>query len=150
MIQTKLIVYASIFALLFSFAVQVCVFNASNQEFGGVVYGANGSISGAYVSASGDTGSGYAATDSSGHYSISQGLPTGTYTVTAFAVGYLEKNVSNVQVTTGQTTSGIDFDLDLSGGISGTVTDASSGSPLADILVSASPTGGGFQYGFSG
>lgn len=149
MIQTKLIVNALIFALLFSFAVQVCVFGASNQKFAGVVYGENGSISGAYVSASGDTGSGYAATDNTGHYSITQGLPTGTYTVTAFAVGYLEKNVSNVQVTTGQTTSGIDFNLDLSGGISGTITDASSGSPLADILVSASPTGGGFQFGWS-
>jgi hypothetical protein len=74
-----LIVDALIFAIVFSFAAQVCVFSfASKQDFAGVVYGADGPIAGVAISASGSQGSGYAITDGSGHYSISQGLDTGT------------------------------------------------------------------------
>jgi len=121
---------------------------ASKQDFAGVVYGANGPIAGAVVSASGSQGSGYAVTDSSGHYSISQGLKTGTYTVSVFAIGYLMYEIENVQVTVGQTTSGKDFDMQLSGGVSGTVTDAVSSTPLTNIIVTAFMSGGG-SYGFS-
>ena len=67
------------------------------------------------MSVSGSEGSGYAVTDSSGHYSISEGLKTGTYTVSVFAVGYLTYQTPNVNVSVGQTTAGISFDLQLSG-----------------------------------
>jgi hypothetical protein len=51
---------------------------------------------GAIVSAVGDNGSGEALTDSSGHYSISEGLKKGTYNVSAFDIGYLTSETSNV------------------------------------------------------
>jgi len=144
-----LIVDALIFVVVFSFAAQVCMFSlASKQNFAGAVYGANGPVANAAVSASGPQGSGYAITDSSGHYSISEGLKAGTYTVTVMGVGYLMNDTENVQVTVGHTTSGIDFDLQLSGGVSGTVTDAVSGTPLANTMVTAFMSGGG-SYGWS-
>jgi hypothetical protein len=137
------------FAIVLSFAAQVCVFSfSSKQSFAGVVYGANGPIAGAFVSASGENGSGFGVTDSSGHYSMSEGLKTGTYNVSVLAFGYLTSETGGVQVTAGQTTSGINFDLQLSGGVSGTVTDAVSGSPLSDISVTAFSTGGGGSFGF--
>jgi hypothetical protein len=137
------------FAIAFSFAAQVCVFSfSSKQSFAGVVYGANGPIAGAFVSASGENGSGGGVTDSSGHYSMSEGLKTGTYNVSVLAYGYLTSEIGGVPVTVGQTTSGINFDLQLSGGVSGVVTDAVSGSPLSDISVTAFSTGGGGSFGF--
>lgn len=149
MYKRWLIVDTLIFAIVFSFAAQVCMFSfASEQSFAGVVYGANGPIAGAFVSASGSQGSGYAVTDSSGHYSISQGLKTGTYTVSVFATGYLMYQIENVQVTVGQTTSGKDFDMQLSGAVSGIVTDAISSAPLTNTIVTAFMSGGG-TYGFS-
>jgi len=45
--------------------------------------------------------------------------------------------MEDVQVTAGETTSGKDFYLNLSGGISGRVTDADSGLPLQNIMVEA-------------
>jgi hypothetical protein len=145
-----LIVDVLMFAIVFSFAAQICMFSvASKQSFIGVVYGANGPVAGAVVSASGTQGSGSAVTDGSGHYSISQGLKTGTYDVSAFAIGYLTSQTVNVQVTVGHTTQGISFDLQLSGGVSGTVTDLNSGNPLSGITVVAFSTGGGGSYGWS-
>jgi hypothetical protein len=145
-----LIVDALIFAIVFSFAAQVCMFSfASQQNFTGIVYGADGPIAGVAVSASGSEGSGYAVTDSSGHYSISEGLKTGTYTVSVFAIGYLMYQIENVQVTVGQTTSGKDFDMQLSGGVSGRVTDAVDSTPVVNTMVIAYSTGGGGTYGWS-
>jgi hypothetical protein len=51
---------------------------------------------GAIVFVVGDNVSGEALTESSGHYSISEGLKTGTYNVSAFAIGYLTSETSNV------------------------------------------------------
>jgi len=145
-----LVVDALIFAIVFSFAAQVCMFSfASQQNFAGIVYGADGPIAGVAVSASGSEGSGYAITDGSGHYSISQGLKTGTYTVSVFAIGYLTYQIENVQVTVGQTTSGKDFDMQLSGGVSGRVTDAVDSTPVVNTMVVAYSTGGGGTYGWS-
>ena len=150
MFKRWLIVDALIFAIVFSFAAQVCMFSfASQQNFAGIVYGADGPIAGVAVSASGSEGSGYAITDGSGHYSISQGLKTGTYTVSVFAIGYLTYQIENVQVTVGQTTSGKDFDMQLSGGVSGRVTDAVDSTPVAHTMVVAYSTGGGGTYGWS-
>jgi hypothetical protein len=140
-----LVVDALMFALVFSFAVQVCVFSvASKQSFVGVVYGADGPVAGAIVSALGTNGKGSAVTDGAGHYSISEGLPSGTYNVSTFALGYLVAETDNVQVTVGQTTQTPSFDLQLSGGVSGRVTDAVYGTPLSGITVVASSVSGAF------
>lgn len=150
MFKRWLVVDALIFAIVLSFAAQVCMFSfASQQNFAGIVYGADGPIAGVVVSASGPQGSGYAITDSSGHYSISQGLKTGTYTVSVFAIGYLTYKIENVQVTVSQTTSGKDFDMQLSGGVSGRVTDAVDSTPVVNTMVVAYSTGGGGTYGWS-
>jgi len=150
LLKRWLIVDALIFALVCNFAAQVCMFSlASKQNFAGVVYGADGPIVGAAVSASGTEGSGYAITDGSGHYSMSEGLKTGTYTVSVFAIGYLTYQIENVQVTVGQTTSDKNFDLQLSGGISGRVTDAVDSTPVINTMVVAYSVGGGGTYGWS-
>lgn len=138
------------FAIVLSFAAQICMFSvASKQNFVGVVYGADGPVGGAFVYASGAEGQGfgYTTTDGSGHYSLSNGLKTGNYTVTVWAVGYLMGNTDNVQVTAGgQPTTGINFDLQLSGAVSGTVTDAASSNPLSGIMVIAYTGSGGFGW----
>jgi protocatechuate 3,4-dioxygenase beta subunit len=145
-----LIIGAMTCVIALIFAAQVCMFSFALKEgFGGIVYGAIGPVAGAAVSAHGPEGSGYAVSDSSGHYSISEGLKTGTYNVTAFAVGYLMQEVADVAVTVGQTTSNINFDLQLSGGVSGRVTDAASGDPLNNIMVVAYSADGGGSFGWS-
>jgi hypothetical protein len=147
LIKRWLIVDLLIFAVVFSFAAQICTFSlVSRQKFSGIVYGVNGPIVGAAVSASGSEGSGYAVTDSSGQYSISEGLKTGTYTVSVFAVGYITYQIPDVNVTVSQTTPGINFDLQLSGGVSGMVTDADSGNPLASITVVAFSANGTYGW----
>ena len=149
MFRRWLIVDALMFAIVFSFAAQICMFSvASKQNLVGVVYGANGPIVGAAVSADGENGSGFAVTDSAGHYNMSEGLKTGTYNVSVLAIGYLTNETSGVNVIAGQTTSGINLDLQLSGGVSGTVTDADSGNPLSGIFVAASPSAGGGAFGW--
>lgn len=149
MFKRWLIVDVLIFAVMFSFAAQVCMFSVvSKQNFAGVVYGANGPVVGAAVSASGPEGSGYAITDGSGHYSISEGLRNGNYTVMVMATGYLTNETEdNVQVIVGQAPLSISFDLQLSGGVSGRVTDAVDSTPVANTMVVA--YGGGGTYGWA-
>ena len=82
----------------------------------------NNPIVGATVSA----GSGHDITDSEGIYQIVSGLPTGTYTVSASALGYQSQEKTGVSVTAGSTSSGINFKLvtippENSGKISGMV-----------------------------
>lgn len=111
-----------------------------NQNTIGVVYAANGPLAGVSVSAepsAGGGGSGFAITDNSGHYSMTTGLTTGTYNVTTFANGYLMGERDLVSVTAGQTTTGINLDLQISGGISGTVTDADNANPINGTYVYA-------------
>jgi len=132
-----------IFAITLSFAAQVCVFSPTmKQNTIGIVYGANGPLAGITVFAEGDNGSGYAITDSSGHYSMTTGLTAGMYNLTTFANGYINDERDMVSVTTGSTTSGIDFDLEASGGISGIITDAVNGHPVNGTNVYASLSNG--------
>jgi hypothetical protein len=139
------------FAIAVSFAAQICFFNATTKQNAvGIVYGANGPLAGVYVSADGDNGSGFAITDSSGHYTMITGLKTGTYNLTTFAYGYITSEVGSVSVTAGQTTSGVNFDLLLSGGISGLVTDAVSQAPLNGSDVFANLSNGTGTFGFFG
>lgn len=143
-----------IFVITLSFAAQICVFTATIRHNPiGIVYGANGPIAGVYVSASDATGtgsgSGFAITDSSGHYSMTTGLVAGTYNLTTFVSGYIADRRDLVNVTTGQTTSGIDFDLAASGGISGTVTDAVNSNPINGTNIYASLSNGTlFSFGW--
>ena len=142
-------------AIALSFAAQICVFSATmKQNPMGIVYGANGPIVGVYVSAEpsaqGGSGSGFAITDSSGHYSMTTGLTAGTYNLTTFAYGYIPSERDSVSVTVGQTTTGIDFDLQASGGISGTVKDAVSGNPINGTNIYADLSNGTGNFGFFG
>jgi hypothetical protein len=86
------------------------------------------------------TAMGTAQTDSSGHYSISDGLANGAYTVTAtYPNGYAIPH-TNVTVVEGQETSNINFTMIalpiISGTITGRVTD-SGNAPIANALVTA-------------
>lgn len=151
LLRYKLIAYAMIFVIPFSLLAYVSVIGVSSSSrrvFSGVVYASPGvPVSGAMVVASGSEGYGYAITNSLGQYSITEGLKTGKYTVSVIAEGYLYEEIEDVSVTVGQQTSNIDIYLHLSGGISGRVTDAVSGTPLQNILVMASITSGG-TYGW--
>ncbi len=129
-------------AISFSFVVQVSKFGATMKlNTIGIVYGADGPIAGAYVSAGpadeSSSGAGFAVTNVLGQYSMTTGLTNGTYNVTAFAYGYIMSTIGPVTVTAGAATTGVDFDLQTSGGISGTVTDAISGDPLNNTSIYA-------------
>ena len=142
-------------AITLSFAAQICTFSPTMKQYTiGIVYGANGPLNGAYVSAEpseqGGNGSGFAITDSSGHYSMTTGLTNGTYNVTAFAYGYITDEIDLVSVTQGQTTTGINLDLQASGGISGTVTDAVNGHPINGTGIFADLSNGTGTFGFFG
>jgi hypothetical protein len=137
------------FAIALSFAAQICIFSAATkQNFVGIVYGANGPVTGAYVEARGDNGSGFAITDSSGHYSMTTGLKTGIYNLTALATGYIDGETDSVSVTTGQTTSGVVIDLQLSGAISGIVTDAVNSAAINGTGIYAYLSNGTGTFGF--
>jgi hypothetical protein len=140
------------FAIALSFAAQICIFNATTkQNVVGIVYGANGPLAGVQVRAEGDNGSGFAITDSSGHYIMTTGLKTGTYNLTTLAyTGYVDGEVDSVSVTAGQTTSGVDFDLQLSGAISGIVTDAVNSTALNGTEIFANLSNGTGAFGFLG
>jgi hypothetical protein len=83
----------------------------------------------AHVEAVGNTNFdiGSAQTDSDGNYIIAAGLSTDNYTVTASANGYMDKNVTNINVVLNQTTPNVNLQLQQiptaqSGSISGTIT----------------------------
>jgi hypothetical protein len=134
--------------LSFLASISVLTFSSSSKTvFLGAVYAAPlFPLEGAMVTASGPEGYGFAWTDSSGQYSITEGLMTGNYTVTASAEGYLDAEIEDVAVTEGLETSNVNFLLDVSGGISGKITEAGTGSPLQSVLVTAESSVGGGIY----
>jgi hypothetical protein len=85
---------------------------------------------------------GFADTNATGHYRITDGLTSGNYTVTAL-LG-LSSSQTSATVTQGSETSNVNLQLTIlpSGTITGRVTN-STGSPLADVFVSASGLFGG-------
>jgi len=151
--RRELITDTMIFVILVSLAVHVSAIGGSISQkavFSGVVYASPGvPIFGASITASGLEGYGYTTTNPLGQYIIAEGLKTGNYTVSVQAEGFLDAAIENVSVTGGQETSGVDFLLKVSGGISGKVTDAVTGQPLQNVWVSAVPTDGGYAYGRS-
>jgi hypothetical protein len=103
-----------------------------------------------YDSAGNQTAS--VSTNASGAYS-KNGLPPGSYYLVAFnSLGYLNELYDNIScsggcwpytagtpvtVAVGATTGGVSFALSLGGSITGTITDAGSGAPLANVRVEA-------------
>jgi hypothetical protein len=91
-------------------------------------------------------------TDATGHYRISSGLGTGTYTVSAYVTGGTGIPAANVSVTAGQETSNIDIQVIIvspppptfSGTIIGRVTNASNSLGIGDahVVASAETTSG--------
>jgi hypothetical protein len=111
--------------------------------------GTGAPLAGISVQVSNDFFFASAITDSLGRYTV-LGLPAGTfYARTSNAIGYLDElrpdilcasgcpltTGAPITVTLGATVSGIDFDLNRGGRISGHVTDAFSGLPLAGVRV---------------
>ncbi|MEQ1870623.1 MAG: carboxypeptidase regulatory-like domain-containing protein [Vicinamibacterales bacterium] len=110
-----------------------------------------------YSSAGAFLGSG--STDANGNYTVSRGLPTGSYFVVTSNNVYVDELYSNivcepsctiasgtpVNVTQGLTTSGIDFVLDTGGRISGTVRDAGTSAALNSVTVTAYNASGSFE-----
>jgi hypothetical protein len=89
-------------------------------------------------------------TDARGAYLSSSGLPTGTYYARTASSGFIDKVFDDItchgnncavttgtpiSVTAGATTGNINFELTLGGSISGTVTSASTGMPISDLVV---------------
>jgi hypothetical protein len=104
------------------------------------------------------TSVGSVTTNASGGY-VKSGLPTGTYYArTSNSLGYVDEiygelpcvggscpsvtTGTGVSVTAGETTGSVDFALGLGGSISGTVTDAGTGSPLSNVTVYFFDAGG--------
>jgi hypothetical protein len=101
----------------------------------------------AYVYNSSGVLVGGASTNGSGQYTV-PGLTSESYYVTASGQGYIRRvyndvpcmlctinSGSPVAVASPGTTGGIDFALSKGGGISGTVTSAALGSPIAQVLI---------------
>ncbi len=103
----------------------------------------------------------YTITNASGAYVTPAVLETGSYYVVAFGLGYVPEVYDNVpcsgcvlidvgtpvQVTDGATTSGINFALGVGGTLTGTVTDAGTGAPLAEAWVAVYNSAGNFVDG---
>ncbi len=98
-------------------------------------------------------------TDAAGSYRFA-GLPTGSYFVATNAFDYFDELYDDlpcpfdcdvtggapIVVTSGSTTSGVDFALHTGGAITGTVTDAATGLPLANqVFVVLHDAGGRFR-----
>jgi hypothetical protein len=108
-----------------------------NRTVLGTVYASSGvPVQNAYVAATSDIGFGTATTGVNGHYSITSELPAGSYTLTVVSTGYLETTIENVTVTAGETTTENPY-MNLSGGISGRITDASTQIGLNNVAVTA-------------
>lgn len=150
MFKQKVVANVIILTLLFGLVLQAAVFGISisyKKNFSGTVYASTGvAIAGAYVSASGE-GYGSAQTDAAGHYLIDAGLPTGSYRVMVYKLGYVGAEVENVNVTAGIETPGVNLYLNASGAISGKITDNATGTGITNIFVSAGLSSGGGTFG---
>lgn len=130
----------------FSIVSLVTSFNGQMPYCGRVYASGDGvPIVNAMVVASGAEGYGYVNTGVDGNYEINKGLKTGTYDVHVTAFGYIDTDVSDVSITAELTTP-LNFFLNWSGGISGTVRN-SEGALLQGIAVMAfSEDGEYFSY----
>src|SRR6202022_4535775 len=106
-----------------------------------------GSVSGKVSNASGgaaiagatisDSGGASTTADAAGLYTLS-GLPAGTRTLTASAIGFNPQTLT-ATVTAGQTTANVNFSLAAApGAVTGMVTNSTGGAPIAGATVSDS------------
>ena len=123
---------------------------ATTGELSGSVSSAvtGGALAGAYVDVYSLSSGGYvgfADTDHNGNYTVTE-LAPGSYTVEFGAGGYIEQYYNGqatlaagdpVSVTAGQNTTGVDATMQVSGAISGHVTDAGTGGPAGGVQVVA-------------
>jgi len=149
--KRKLIIDSMILTILLVFALQIYMFGisvSSKKNVSGTVYASSGvPLSSVGVFASGSEGSGYATTDLNGHYLISEGLKTGSYTVSTTKEGYIDTEVKDVMVTAGSETTSVNLYLSLSGGIRGKVKDSITSLGIPNIGVYASLSNGSSSYG---
>ncbi|MGA3192308.1 MAG: carboxypeptidase-like regulatory domain-containing protein [Candidatus Bathyarchaeia archaeon] len=135
--------------ILTSLALPFFMLNVSappNETFSGTVYASSGvPVQNAVVTATSNIGFGTATTDLNGHYSITSGLPAGNYTLTVISNGYLEFTVENVSVTVGGTTIENPY-MNVSGGVSGRITDASTHIGLNNVTVTVLSSTGSFGW----
>jgi protocatechuate 3,4-dioxygenase beta subunit len=128
------------------------VLQISGKIAGKITYPNGSAAANAYVYAASDSGYfGYSKTASDGSYTIDTGLGTGNYTIYAGISNYYG-TLNNIAVKSGQTTSGVDLQLQqspyplptpgASGTIKGKVTDKVTGSPIAGADVEASGSAG--------
>ena len=103
-------------------------------------------VQGVLVEAYGTNGSGSSTTDSQGAYNITSFLDTGNYSVTVYGIGYVDTTIDDIEVTAGAETTNVDVTLPVSGGISGTVSDAVSSAPLQSVYVTAINETGSVTY----
>jgi len=101
-------------------------------------------VQGMNITASGPGGTGYALSDSQGHFTINKNLGSGTYSITAELWGYVETTIDNIVVTAGST-SNVTILMELSGVLVGKVTDASSGLPIQSAYVAAYNASGDYE-----
>ncbi len=106
-------------------------------------------VQGASVEASGADGYGYSTSDVQGVYNITSFLDTGNYSITVSALGFIDTTVDDIMVTAGSETTNVDVLLPVSGGISGTITDAVSSTPLQSAFVTAANETGSMYYSAS-
>ncbi len=74
--------------------------------------------------------------DEDGHYEI-LGLPAGTYDVRASLPGTVQQSVEGLALAAGDEARGVDFALASAGAVAGTITDATTGDPIAGVTVVA-------------
>ena len=106
-----------------------------------ISFGQGSPIPGASVVAVGDNGYGETETGPDGTFVISEGLGTGTYTVTITAEGYISAVIKDVSITAGKETDLGDIVLDPSGVIRGKVVDPN-GNPVGGVLVAVETSEG--------
>lgn len=137
-----LIVLTSLALPFFMLSVSVSPY----KTFSGTVYASSGvPVQYAVVTATSDIGFGTATTDFNGHFSITGGLPAGNYTLTVVSTGYLTVKIENVSVTVGGTTTENPY-MNVSGGISGRITDASTYGGLINVAVTAVSSDGKYAW----
>jgi large repetitive protein len=153
MLKRKLIADSMIVAVLLVFTLQIGMFgltSASRKTITGIVYGSSGiPLSAASVYVSGSEGSVHTTTDGNGHFLIGDGLPAGNYTVGASKIGYIDTETKGVAVRAGLETI-VDLYMNLSGKISGKVTDSVTNYTIFNINVIATLSNGSATFSGSG
>ena len=84
-------------------------------------------------------------TATDGTYSLAS-LPADTYTITSSLAGYVTQNITEVQLATGGSVTGQNFELVAGASIQGTLTNASGGSPVADANLTLTDSSGDSFY----